>query len=326
MGAAFELKAAENAAVITELHTIWRDIYSTIGLRQGMSTEALRFAATLYTEDIPSRPLGEKDSVDILRDHAANAKEIRNVAHWLLKVTQACNVVTANPRINAVTRIAQARLLAVAIYLRDDINEEQRTTLLTRWEKISFRIYGMLGNDARKRVGDYVRLAWQIIHEKLTPQNIDKAIIAIGEDFPVNQAIATLKNSNCYEGWDNELRYFMFRYEEHLAKQNSLNFSNEQWEKIWMVSASESIEHILPKSTAPEKVKHCLGNLVLLPPHLNSKLQADAPNDKVTAYRRTGLLIANEVADMIDGAKWNAKAIATRQETLLAWAKKEWAD
>ena len=36
----------------------------------------------------------------------------------------------------------------------------------------------------------------------------------------------------------------MFRYEEHLAREQKLNFSNEQWEKIWMVSPSESIEHI----------------------------------------------------------------------------------
>src|SRR6266496_2574797 len=62
MGAAFELKNTNQAGVIEELHTIWRDIYSVIGLRQGLSTEALRFAATLWADEAPSRPLGEEDA------------------------------------------------------------------------------------------------------------------------------------------------------------------------------------------------------------------------------------------------------------------------
>jgi hypothetical protein len=327
MGAAFELKASASGAVVSELHAIWRDIYSTIGLRQGMSTEALRFAATLWSEDAPNRPLGEKDSVNIFRDSAVNAKGIRDVAHWLLKVTQACNTVTANPRMNAVTRIAQARLLATAIYLRDDIKGKQREALLARWEKVSFRIYGMLGNDARKRVGDYVRLAWSVVNEKLSVKAIDAAIGDIGKDFPIDEAVEALLNTNCYDGWENELRYFMFRYEEHLARENGQNFSNEQWEKIWMVSPSESIEHIWAKSKASEKSKHRLGNLVLLPPRLNSKLQDDDPKDKAEAYRKTGLLIAGAVSDAIStGNRWNAKMIAERESALLEWAKTEWAD
>jgi hypothetical protein len=56
MGSAFELKNANQAGVIGELHSTWRDIYSIIGLRPGMSTEALRFAATLKEAEAPSRP------------------------------------------------------------------------------------------------------------------------------------------------------------------------------------------------------------------------------------------------------------------------------
>jgi hypothetical protein len=118
----------------------------------------------------------------------------------------------------------------------------------------------------------------------------------------------------------------MFRYEEHLAKRENLNFSNEQWEKIWMVSPAESIEHIWAKSKAPENHRHRLGNLVLLPPKLNSKLQDMDAKKKVTAYRRTGLLIAGEVADMIDSNRWSVKSIKKREEALLKWAIKEWAD
>lgn len=326
MGAAFELKKTNQDGVIADLHTTWRDIYSVIGLRQGLSTEALRFAATLRADEAPSRPLGEQDSVDVVRAVATDAKRIREVANWLLRVTQACDTVTANPRLNAVTRISQARLLAIAIHLRDDIKVKQRETLLARWEKVSFRIFGMLGHDARTRVGDYVRLAWRVINENLPVQSIDDAIGEIGEDFTIEEAVAALRKENCYEGWENELRYFMFRYEEDLAAQQKLNFSNEQWEKIWMVSPAESIEHIWPQSTAPDKSRHRLGNLVLLPPKLNSKLQDEAPKDKVSAYRKTGLLIAGEVADRIEEDGWKTRTIEDREAALLEWAASEWAD
>ena len=184
----------------------------------------------------------------------------------------------------------------------------------------------MLGNDARTRVGEYVRLAWRIINENISAQTIEQVIVEIGQPFTIEEAVESMRDGNCYEGWESELRYFMFRYEEHLAQEQGLNFSNEQWEKIWMVSPSESIEHIWAKSTAPDKLKHRLGNLVLLPPKLNSKLQSNAPKDKAAAYRKTGLLIAGEVADMIEDAGWKRRTIEDREEALLKWAATEWAD
>ena len=135
-----------------------------------------------------------------------------------------------------------------------------------------------------------------------------------------------MRGANCYEDWERELRYFMFRYEEHLAKKQNLKFRNEQWEKIWMVSPSESIEHIWASSKAPDKHRHRLGNLVLLPPKLNSTLQDDAPKNKAEAYRQTGLLIAGEVARMIDKDGWRAGSIEEREEALLKWAATEWSD
>ena len=326
MGTAFELKNVDLEGLVKDLHTVWRDIYRVIGLRQGLSTEALRFAATLHVTETPNRPLGERDAVAELRRATGTAKEVRAVAAWLLRVTEACDTVTGNPRLNAVTRISQARLLATAIHLREDITPERRQQLLSRWEKVSFRIYGLLNKDARTRVGDYVRLAWRVSNRELSVDAIDEAIGEIGEEFPIEDAVDFLRNENCYDGWEVELRYFMFRYEEHLAREQKLNFGNEQWEKIWMVSPSESIEHIWAKSRAPDKTRHRLGNLVLLPPKLNSALQNKPAKDKAAYYRKTGLLIAGEVADVIDTAGWKSRSVKEREERLLEWATEEWAD
>jgi len=100
----------------------------------------------------------------------------------------------------------------------------------------------------------------------------------------------------------------------------------EQWQKIWMVSPSDSIEHIWPVSKAPTKHANRLGNLVLLPPKLNSQLQASDPMSKADSYRKTGLLIAIDVADMIESGGWNKHTIESREEAILEWASREWAD
>jgi hypothetical protein len=134
MGSAFELKNTDHGVLIRELHAIWRDIYGAIGLRQGLSTEALRFTATLMSEAAPSRSLGEQDSVELLRAKANDAKAMREVASFLLRVTEACDAVIQYNRLNAVTRISQARLLAVALNLSTEITDAQKTQLLERWE------------------------------------------------------------------------------------------------------------------------------------------------------------------------------------------------
>tara|TARA_R110001606_G_scaffold399293_1_gene583869 strand:+ start:37 stop:1218 length:1182 start_codon:yes stop_codon:yes gene_type:complete len=326
MGAAFEIRGADNRQLVAELHALWRDIYNIIGLRQGLSNEALRFAATLWVDEAPSRPLGEEDSVDVFRKEAVTAKQILKVAKWILEVTKACDKVTADNRLSAVTRISQARLLAVALYLNKKLSGAERKTLLESWEKVSFKIYGMLEKDARFRVGDYVRLAWKVTNEKPSTKSIDAEIKGIGAEFTAEEAVECLRGANCYEGWENELRYFFFRYEEYLSNSKGLNFKNEQWRKIWMESPSKSIEHIWPKSKAPDDVKHNLGNLMLLPPNLNAKLQAISPKEKKEPYRQTGLLLADEVCTAIDKKRWSKKAIRERESDLLKWALEEWGD
>jgi hypothetical protein len=328
MGEAFQLPKVNNDGLIKELHTTWRDIYSVIGLRQGLSTEALRFAATLAKKSVPSRPLGEEDAVYALKELSmGEAANIRRVSSWLLDVTKACDRVVASNRLNAVTRISQARALAVAIHLRDDLSKSEKEKLLSRWEKVTFRIYGMLGKDARTRVGDYVKLAWRVVNEKLAANGISKAIGDIGDGFPIDDAIEGLRNGNCYEGWQVELRYFMFKYEEFLSKKQGMNFKNDQWQKIWMASPSDSIEHIVPKSKAPEKQKHRLGNLVMLPPKLNSKLKDKPTKEKVGDYTRTGLLVAGRVSSIFaEGNGWKREQIDKWEEELVSWAAREWAD
>lgn len=324
---AIVFEAKENSPEITnEVHTLWSHIYRCIGLRIGMSTESLRFAACLREESAPSRLPSEEGAADVLRVEAApSTANVIEITNWLKAVIEAMDKVLGNRRTRGVTRIVQARLVATAIHLRSDLTDNDKTELLRRWENVAFRMYSMSGKDARYAVGDYIRLAWRIVNAKLDRNAILTGLSSIGEQYPIAKAAEELRSTDCYNGWQEELRYFLFRYEEYLAKEAGQKFNNEQWSRIWLANASDSVEHILPQSSGSDKV-HRLGNLLLLPPLLNSKLRALTPSKKAEEYRKTGLLIAIKAADQIESARWGPRQIKIREEELLNWAKFEWAD
>lgn len=330
MAVAFSANKGNRKDTIKELHDIWKRIYACIGLRQGMSTEALRFAATLKSGEAPSRVLSEEDAVDTLEECCGESpKDAVESSQWIERVATAVDALLSDRRRAAVTKIGHARLLAVAIELRG-FPKQKRQDLLDQWERVTFRIFGMFSKDARTKVGDYVRLAWRITEEKPSADEVLVELKALGEDFDIKGAVAELADADCYDGWQEELRYFLYRYEEHLAAEAGQKFKNEQWVRIWDESASTSIEHIYPQSKAwPKSSKtkiyaHRLGNLLLLPPGLNSKLSDKDPAEKASDYRKTGLLIAQSVADK--AKRWDRDEVEQREKRMLAWATKTWAD
>ena len=327
-------RAANKSEIIDMVHLLWTQIYDCVGLRLGLSTESLRFAATLRNPECPNRLLGQEDAALMLYDQSKGGPDqVIETTRWLKDVTTAVDQLVANRRMDAVTTIVQARMLATALHLRQDFTKHERDRVLRRWENVTFRIYGMFRKDARWAVGDYVRLAWRIVNEQLSPDEILGGLSEIGRKFPVNEAVENLRNTNCYAYWGDELRYFMHRYEEHLSKKAGQNFDNEQWGRIWATTSARSIEHIRPQSwwtsrgrESDEGRMHGLGNLLLLPPGLNSKLQDKPARKKVGAYTKTGLLIAQEVADVVSTDGWSLKTMKERETDLLEWAIQEWSD
>ncbi|MBI1928929.1 DUF262 domain-containing protein [Candidatus Poribacteria bacterium] len=337
MSVVFEHSKGNADEHIEELHQIWGTIYETIGLRQGLSTEALRFGATLKSPSRISKPFGEEKAVESLIDMCNNnAFKAIEISNWLLKVTLAVDKFLEDTKGSreAVTKISHARL-AVAIILRG-FSPDEETYLLNVWENTSFRVFGLCRKDARTGVGDYVRLAWDTLNNaRLNADTISGKIrnISEGKEHSIDWGLLQLENENCYEGWEDELRYLLFRYEEHLAKQQGQTFSNEQWNRIWEASAAQSIEHILPQSKgSQERLKpgqegvfvHRLGNLLLLPPGLNSELNDLDPTAKADSYLQTGLLQCGDVAKTIKRDGWSAKQVEERERQLLEWVRSTW--
>ena len=327
MAVVFESKTGNNAEIIGEVHELWSEIYRTIGLRLGLSTESLRFAATMRTEECPSRPLSEEDAAKLLLAQSIESPaKVIETTKWLKRVTEAVDGLVGDRRRNGVTKVVHARLVAVALKLNDQLKERDRKEISRRWESVAFRMFGMYGKDARTGVGDFVRLSWHIVNEELSFEEIMKALAEIGRDYPIDKAIEELKERDCYNGWDEELRYLLFGYEEYLAGQAGQKFDNAQWNRIWEASVADSIEHIAPQSSG-RKYVHWLGNLLLLPPKLNSKLSDKNPRDKREDYADTGLFIARDVAKRIGrGDKWRREEIRDREAKLLKWASRKWKD
>ena len=336
MALVFE-QGSNKSEIIDEIHSLWAKIYNLIGLRPELDTESLRFAATLRNPQPPSRQLSKKDAAHLLHDQSCDGHDrVIETTCWIKSVTEAVDQLKNNHSgMDAViTKNYQARMVATAVYLRGDFDKDERDGILRRWEKVTFRIYGLYKKDARTAVGEYVRLAWRITKEKLSSDKILEELSEIGRDYPaadiIKRRCGTDFYTNSKEG--ELLRYFMYRYEKYLSEKAGQSFDNEQWNRIEKSRPDSSIEHIHPQSRwkgkkQEEGIVHGIGNLLLLPPILNSQLRDKNPSEKAGGYTKTGLLIAQEVADYISKhGGWSEDAIKKRETHLLEWATQEWAD
>ncbi|WP_050526768.1 DUF262 domain-containing protein [Pseudorhodobacter aquimaris] len=312
---------------LREMRKIWQDIYRILGLKQALGNEALRFAGTLSISSRPNRVVGEEDaSVALIQRAGRELKTIVESAEWLLKVVRLVNDLNSDVRRAAVTKIAHARFLAIAIMLRG-FEKEVQEELLGAWENVTFRIFGLGGADTRMKVGEYVRLAYDVYKNELSSAEILSELKKLGNDYEINDLLADQDYwNNCYEGWAEELRYLLFRYDEHLAKQAGEQINASQWNKIWTVEPSKSIEHIVPQSADPE-FKHHLGNLIMLPPGMNSSLQDDPPKDKAEAYLGCGLRETMAVGKLVKKTgTWDETQVKKRVERIEQFVKTEWGD
>jgi len=333
MGVAFEKSRSGQVAdaKINELHNLWAEIYGEMATHPVSGQEILRVTATLFVGGGAGKPLSAEDSVEMFRESCDSAQKTITVSDWLLKVTKKLVKLHQSRYLAPVARILQARVLAVALMLTDSLDDTQKETALDQWERVSFRIFSMFQKDSRTKVGDYVRLAAKVVQKETGASDyseIMSQLKTLGSDYPVIEAVKALLNEPKYEGFEEECRYILWRYEEHLASEQGGEVNKELREAIWAArSASETIEHIFPQSPEPggpwknmledvdfEKHIHRLGNLLLLPPGLNSQAGRKGLDQKKMVYRRAeGLRIVSEI---LEEREWTQKSIEDREEKI----------
>ena len=309
-----------------EMRTIWKDVYRKLGLDDRLGDEALRFAGTWYRVERPNRILSEQDaSTELLRVAGTKVKTIVGAAAWLRRIAIKVVDLHSDVRRAAVTRILHARFLAIAIMLRD-FDEESERRLLGAWERVTFRIFTLGGRDTRTKGGDYVRLAFDVVNEAMSADEVLAGIRQLGADYAIDDVIDETSWHNWYEGYTEEVRYLLFRYEEHLAQAAGGAINESQWAKVWTMDPAKSIEHVMPQSSGKGYV-HGLGNLTMLPPNVNSSLKDKPPEEKAVRYLECGMQATMAIGRRIaDGLTWNKQAVADRAAEIEAFVRKEWAD
>lgn len=320
------VEGGTRAEAVREMQVIWQGIYRTLGLRSELGDEALRFAGTWVLESRPNKIIGQEDAAAELTKFAGTeVKSIAGVGVRLKAVVEAVNELYENARLRAVTGIVHARFVATAILLRkfDSVSQQR---LLGIWERVTFRIFALGGADTRNKVGDYVRLGFDIVKNELAPDKIETSLKVLGEGYSIAEVLAKIDWSDCYNGWSEELRYLLFRYDEHLSSKAGEKLNVGQWNKVWADEPARSIEHIQPQSSEKGYV-HNLGNLTMLPPGVNSSLRDKPPKDKAGIYKDCGLKATISVGNAIEhSAVWNEKAVLARAADIEAFVREEWRD
>ena len=140
---------------VREMQVMWQDIYRTLGLRGDLGDEAMRFAGTWERKDRQNRIISQAMAVAELTTAAGTkVKTISSVGARLKSVVEAVDSLDRNRRLSAVTRILHARFVAIAILLRE-FTPEVQTQLMDRWERVTFRIFGL-----GERIAD---IRWEIM-------------------------------------------------------------------------------------------------------------------------------------------------------------------
>ena len=171
---------------VREMQVIWQEIYRILGLRGDLGDEAMRFSGTWERADRQSRIIGEPIAVaELTRAAGTKVRTISLVGSRLKSVVEAVDILDRDRRLSAVTKISHARFVAIAI-LRREFEPDIQSQILNRWERVTFRIFGLGGADSRHKVGDYVRLGHQIVSDDMSADEVDKGLVDLGSDYDLD--------------------------------------------------------------------------------------------------------------------------------------------
>nr|WP_241242187.1 DUF262 domain-containing protein [Thalassotalea sp. G2M2-11] len=260
-------------------------------------------------------------------------------------------------KINRV-KIAYFRPLIMAVLLKHSSENPQRYELLKQIERFIFLNFRVCRSPSNSGSSHFSRRARDIYLETV---QITDVISELNEHlewmFDENNEFKTSsfkefitkkfanKQGAGFYGW-NELRYFLFEYEEELkhtrgqSKIGWKNFIKSEKDKV-------SIEHILPQTddnqywaerfsmhSTNEKrfLKGSLGNLLPLSSSINSSLQNDSfPEKKNTKKDNSGKVIRNGYSngsyseiEVSQNEDWSALEILNRGLSLLEFMEKRW--
>lgn len=339
MGVAFEKKRKLPIGELDHVENEWTEIYRVLGKQRVSDADVLTIAANLKADEAPSKGFQEWNALDFFREEARqNRLTPLETSKFLRQVVTTLDQFLEDPRHRSVCRVKQPRLLAAALLMSDRLKKDKKSQqkALLAWEKAMFRFYVLAGGDARDRVGQCIRLAAQICNGNLSLKQVIEELDEIA-NVTHDEVSAALDEVYVYDRWTaEEIIYFFWKYEERLSAENGEEIDQVTWGRIWEnASKDKSVEHIFPQkdpegnwkgkgrqNVNSESFVHRLGNLMVLPPRINSKAGTKSFADKVEVYKSAkGLHHVRKVMRLRD---WNLAAIENRERELMKFAKEQW--
>ena len=329
---------AERSEFIGQIHQLWTSLYREIGVDEVSGNEILRFTAALLSEEPVGKIMSDDEALNAIRISCQDdTKMILKTVAMFVELAKVLKGLNGKPSLNAVVSNRQSRFLYTAIILTNHLKDRDKEQILDLCERVTFLIYGIFRRDTRYEVGALVKLAWNIVNERSSSTEIMGELCKIGSGYIDNRSsiMAQLCDKDCYNQWQEPLRYLLYKYEAHLAERAGYPLSQETWERIWAVSPARSIEHVLPQdpsadewidafSSQDEAINNChrLGNLIILPPEINSSLGKLPFHEKLPIYREcTHLRMVREITEY---EVWNKEKIDERELQIAEWAEEYW--
>ena len=339
MGVAFEKKRKLPIGQLDHVENEWTEIYRVLGKEHVSDADALTIAADLKADEVPAKGFQEGNALEFFREEARQDRLTPlETSKFLRQVVTTLDQFLEDPRHRAICRVKQPRLLAAALLLSDRVRKDKKSQqkALVAWENAMFRSYVLAGWDARDRVGQCINLATDICNDNLSLKQVIDELDRIAT-VTHSEVLAELDGVDVYERWTaEEIIYFFWKYEERLSAENGEEIDQVTWGKIWeKVSKEKSVEHIFPQKDPernwkhkgrqgvdPDSFVHRLGNLLVLPPGINSKAGTKCFADKVKVYKKAkGLHHVMRIMKLRD---WNLAAIEKRERELMKFAKEQW--
>lgn len=235
-------------------------------------------------------------------------------------------IVSAGSRLVRVGSLSPFLPLLMAARVKQDA--ETYLQMVDLCEKYAFRVYRWVGARSNAGQSRLFRFGYDLYRGREGTAVVDDLRREILHRCPDKKLEEKFQEGNAWYPWSG-LKYFLYEYERHLAKERGLAV-RMPWEEV--IKKQDSIEHILPQTMGKEGYWqsfftseahklwiHDIGNLTLT--NDNPALSNRPFPAKQEIYDQSVYFMEHQLKGY---AEWGIPQIQERREIMKAWALKRW--